>query len=77
VSTEKGIAKPKLSIGDTDTEVSKKLIESKAHCQISNLPKDVFDLIVNYVQKYDLYQICFQKRIIFLYIYEFKLFYLL
>ena len=47
----KGIAKPKLSIGDTDTEISKKLIESKPHCQISNLPKDVFDLIVNYVQK--------------------------
>ena len=51
----KGIAKPKLSIGDADTEISKKLIESKPHCQISNLPKDVFDLIVNYVQKYSYY----------------------
>lgn len=50
----KGLAKsaaPKLSIGDSDSDVKKNLIESKPHCQISNLPTDVFDLIVNYVQK--------------------------
>lgn len=45
-------AKPKLSIGDSDVEVAKKLVESQPHCQISNMPKDVFDLIVNYVQNY-------------------------
>lgn len=45
-------AKPKLSIGDTDNDVKKALLESKSHCQLSNLPKDVFDLIVNYVQNY-------------------------
>lgn len=49
---EMGNVKPKLSIGDTDQEVKKTLLESKPHCQLSSVPSDVFQLIVTYIQKY-------------------------
>lgn len=47
-----GLVKPKLAIGDDDTEIKKKFIESKPHCKLSSLPDDVFGLIVNFVQNY-------------------------
>ncbi|CAF0853253.1 unnamed protein product [Brachionus calyciflorus] len=46
-----GLAKTKLSIGDTD-EIKKTLLESKPHCKLSYIPDDVFKLIIEYVQLY-------------------------
>jgi hypothetical protein len=44
-------AKPKLTIGDSEAEVKKQLIESRPHCKLSTMPDDVFNMIVAYVQK--------------------------
>jgi hypothetical protein len=44
--------KTKFSIGDSDDSIRKALIESRPHCKLSCLPDDVFNLIINYVQKY-------------------------
>lgn len=41
----------KFSIGD-DTENAKPLMPSKPHSHISNMPQDVFEMIVTYVQNY-------------------------
>jgi hypothetical protein len=51
IFSKKGRQRTKFSIGDDDTEIAKNLLPSKPHCQISNLPDDVFSLIVSYVQK--------------------------
>lgn len=42
----------KYSIGDDNNSETKPLLPSKPHFQISNMPTDVFDLIVTYVQNY-------------------------
>lgn len=46
-----GRQRTKFSIGDDDAD-KKPLLPSKPHCQISNLPADVFNIIVSYVQNY-------------------------
>jgi hypothetical protein len=51
--------KTKFSIGDTDDSIKKALIESRPHCKLSCLPDDVFNLIINYVQKYAICQFFF------------------
>ncbi|RNA24634.1 nuclear RNA export factor 1 isoform X2 [Brachionus plicatilis] len=47
-----GLANTKLSIGDTDQEIRKALLESRPHCKLGGVPDDVFSIIVGYVQKY-------------------------
>lgn len=44
--------KEKLSIGDRDEEFRKELIESKAYCRLQSIPDDIFNIIVNYIQRY-------------------------
>lgn len=41
-----------MKLGDDDSESVKPLLPSKPHCQVSNMPADVFNLIVTYVQNY-------------------------
>lgn len=48
----KDLGRTKYGIGDDDREIAKALLASKPHCQIANMPKDVFDMIVTYVQNY-------------------------
>lgn len=47
-----GRQRPKMKLGDDDSESIKALLSSKPHCQVSNMPADVFNLIITYVQNY-------------------------
>jgi hypothetical protein len=50
----KGITKEpakKLAIGDDDTVVKKQLLPSKLHCKPDNVPQDVFNIIVKFLQE--------------------------
>lgn len=40
-----------MGIGDDNTEAAKPLIPSQPHMRVSNMPEDVFNVIVNFVQK--------------------------
>lgn len=42
----------KMGIGDDDTESAKPILPSKPHMRVSNMPEDVFNIIVNFVQNY-------------------------
>lgn len=42
----------KLAIGDDDTVVKKQLLSSKLHCKPDNVPQDVFNIIVKFLQDY-------------------------
>jgi hypothetical protein len=48
----KGVVK-KLSIGDTESETKKSLLESKPYGSVNNSSTELRDLIVNYMQKYN------------------------
>ena len=41
----------KLAIGDDDTVVKKQLLSSKLHCKPDNVPQDVFNIIVKFLQE--------------------------
>jgi hypothetical protein len=43
--------KPKLSIGDDDSDVKKTFMLTQPHCKLDGVPDEVFNLIVGYVQK--------------------------
>lgn len=56
MSELEGMTKPrpgKMGIGDDDTnEAAKPLLPSKPHMHVSNMPEDVFNVIVTFIQNY-------------------------
>ena len=40
-----------MAIGETEEDEKKPLLPSTPHCKLNNMPDDVFQMVVGYVQK--------------------------